>query len=70
MISEISRILADFRSCFTRTAAFNWFVTVVFGFIVRIDLCGASSFVRWLGIKPSLYTAHALLFPGIVLAIE
>jgi hypothetical protein len=44
MISEISRILASFRPCFTRTASFNWFVTVVFGFIVRIDMCGASSF--------------------------
>jgi len=62
MISEISRILAIFRPCFTRTAAFNWFVTVVFGFIVRIDLCGASSFVRWLGIKPTLYTAMLAFF--------
>jgi len=57
MISEISRILASFRPCFTRMAAFNWFIIVVFGFIVRIDLCGASSFVRWLGIDPALYTA-------------
>jgi hypothetical protein len=62
MISEISRILSEFRSCFTRAAAFHWFVTVVFGFIVRIDLCGASSFVRWLGIKPALYTAMLSFF--------
>jgi hypothetical protein len=62
MIGEISRILAGFRSCFTRTAAFNWFVTVMFGFIVRIDLCGASSFVRWLGIEPALYTAMLFFF--------
>ena len=62
MIREISGILADFRSCFTRSAAFNWFVTVVFGFIVRIDLCGASAFVRWLGIEPSLYTAMLSFF--------
>jgi hypothetical protein len=57
MIREISRILACFRPCFTRRAAFRWFATVVFGFIVRIDLCGASSFVRWLGVKPALYTS-------------
>ena len=62
MISEISRILASFRPCFTRTAAFKWFVIVVFGFIVRIDLCGASSFVRWLGIEPTLYTAMLSFF--------
>ena len=62
MISEINRILASFRPCFTRTAAFNWFATVVFGFIVRIDLCGASSFIRWLGIKPALYTSMLSFF--------
>jgi len=62
MIREISAILAGFRSCFSRAAAFNWFVTVVFGFIVRIDLCGASAFVRWLGIEPALYTAMLSFF--------
>ena len=62
MIREISRILESFRPCFTRTASFNWFCTVVFGLVVRIDLCGASSFVRWLGIKPALYTAMLSFF--------
>lgn len=62
MIKEISRILESFRPCFARTAAFKWFCTVVFGFIVRIDLCGASSFVRWLGLKPELYTAMLSFF--------
>jgi hypothetical protein len=62
MIREISAILAGFRPCFTRTAAFNWFVTVVFGFIVRIDLCGASAFVRWLGLEPALYTTMLSFF--------
>ncbi len=62
MISEISRILANFRSCFRRKAAFNWFVVIVFGFIVRIDHCGVSSFVRWLSINPSLYTTLLSFF--------
>ena len=62
MISEISRILAAFRPCFTRKAAFKWFAVVVFGFIVRIDNCGVSSFVRWLSMKPSLYTALLSFF--------
>ena len=57
MISHISCILAAFRACFSRTAAFHWFVVVIFGFIVRLDQCGVSSFVRWLGIDPKLYTA-------------
>jgi hypothetical protein len=62
MIREISAILAGFRSCFSRTAAVKWFVAVVFGFFVRIDLCGASALVRWLGIEPSLYTAMLSFF--------
>lgn len=57
MIRQIGQILASFRSCFSRTAAYHWFVVVVFGFIVRLDHCGVSSFVRWLGIKPELYTS-------------
>lgn len=62
MINEISRILIQFRSCFSREAAFNWFVVVIFGFMVRLDHHGVSSFVRWLCIKPRLYTALLSFF--------
>ena len=62
MIRQISRILESFRPCFSCMAAFNWFCPVVFGFIVRIDLSGASSFVRWLGLKPDMYTAMISFF--------
>ena len=68
MIGEISRILAGFRSCFTRTAAFNWFVTVMFGFIVRIDLCGGQFLCALAGHRACAIYGHALLFPGVVLA--
>ena len=44
MINEIGRILVKFRPCFSRKAAFNWFVIV--GFIVRLDHYGVNSFVR------------------------
>ena len=62
MINEISRILLKFRTCFSRNAAFNWFVIVIVGFIIRLDHYGVSSFVRWLCIKPSLYTALLSFF--------
>ena len=62
MISHISRILEAFRPCFARQAAYHWFTVVVPGFMVRIDQCGVSSFVRWLGIEPSLYTALLSFF--------
>jgi hypothetical protein len=60
MIREISAILKGFRSCFARAAAPNWFAAGVFDFLVRIDLCGATAFVRWLGTEP----AHFPFFSG------
>ncbi len=62
MIATVSRILSEFRSCFSRNASFNWFVVTVFGFMVRLDHYGVSSFVRWLNLKPSLYTAMLSFF--------
>lgn len=51
MMKIISHILSDFHNCFSRTAAFNWFVIVIFGFMVRLDHYGVSVFVRWLQLK-------------------
>jgi len=48
MINEINHILLLFRSCFSHEAAFNWFVIVVMGFIVRLDHHGVTSMIRWL----------------------
>ncbi|MCP3680810.1 MAG: transposase [Gammaproteobacteria bacterium] len=62
MINEISIILLLFRECFSRTASFNWFVVVIIGFILRLDHHGASSIIRWVGLKPSLYTALLSFF--------
>jgi len=62
MIEEISLILLQFRDCFSRPAAFNWFVIVIMGFIVRIDHHGVTSMIRWLGLKPCLYTALLSFF--------
>ncbi len=62
MIHEINAILLEFQSCFSRNAAFNWFVIVNMGFILRLDHHGVSSIIRWLAIKPSLYTALIAFF--------
>lgn len=62
MISIISQMLMQFRSCFSRNAAFKWFVIVITGFIVRLDHHGVTSIIRWLGLKPSLYTALLSFF--------
>jgi hypothetical protein len=62
MTNEIWRILKEFRGCFSRQAAFNWFVVVIMGFMVRLDQHGVSSMIRWLALKPSLYTAFVSFF--------
>jgi hypothetical protein len=70
MINEISRILEQFRSCFSRSAAFNWFVVVIFGFMVRLDHHGVSSFVPVAVYKaPALHIA-AFVFQVIVVGPE
>jgi hypothetical protein len=62
MITEINQILLKFRNCFSHQAAFNWFVIIVMGFILRLDHHGVSSIIRWLAIRPSLYTALLAFF--------
>jgi hypothetical protein len=71
MINEISTILSMFRECFSRKAAFHWFVIVIMGFILRLDHHGVSSIIRWLGLVGafSLY-GFAVLFQGFLLATQ
>ncbi|HOH72341.1 MAG TPA: hypothetical protein PLU95_04095 [Syntrophales bacterium] len=51
-----------FRDCFSRTAAFEWFVIVVAGFLFRLDHHGVSSIIRWLALDSDLYTALISFF--------
>lgn len=55
MLNELSAILLAFSSCFSRDAAFCWFVVIVFGLIVRLDFHGVTSFIRWLALEPDQY---------------
>lgn len=55
MLNELSAILLAFSSCFSRDAAFYWFIVIVFGLIVRLDFHGVTSFVRWLALEPDYY---------------
>ena len=59
MITEINTLLCLFRDCFSRGAAFSWFVIMMVGFMVRLDHHGVTSMVRWLHLDASHY--HALL---------
>jgi hypothetical protein len=55
LISVSESILWQFHFCFSRRAAFGWFVIVVMAFIIRCDHCGVSSVVRWLFLNPDYY---------------
>jgi hypothetical protein len=55
MWSCIQPVLLRFRPCFSRSAAYFWFLIIVSGFIIRLDHLGTSSFVRWLFLNPDCY---------------
>lgn len=52
MLKFISEILLSFSSCFSRKAAFEWFIVIVVGFMVRSDLLGITSVIRDLALNP------------------
>lgn len=55
MLNLLEKVLYQFRPCFSRQAAFFWFLIVMVGFLVRLDHQGVSSFVRWLFLDPACY---------------
>jgi hypothetical protein len=55
-------ILLAFSPCFSRVAAFQWFVVIILGLIVRLDFHGVTSFVRWLALDPEHYETILCFF--------
>ena len=55
MLKFISEILLSFYPCFSRTVAFEWFVILVMGFMVRSDSLGITSVIRDLTLNPKVY---------------
>ncbi len=62
MFHFMNEIMEGFRKCFSREAAFHWFVIVVIGLMVRSDHLGVTSFIRELGIRPELYESMLHFF--------
>ena len=62
MIKFIDNIISEFRACFTRNAAFEWFAVIVIGFIVRSDSMGVTSVIRDLCINECLYSTMMHFF--------
>lgn len=57
MLKFLEEHLMRFRSCFTRTATFRWFVVIIMGFMARLDQLGITSIIRALEILPQKYTS-------------
>ena len=55
MFRQIEQLFGQFRPCFSRKAAFGWFVTVVIGFMLRGDQLGVTSIIRDLSLSPRCY---------------
>lgn len=55
MLNELSTILLAFSPCFSRVAAFRWFVVIILGFLIRLDFHGVTSLIRWLALDPKYY---------------
>lgn len=55
MLILLDKFLLGFRCCFSRNAAFGWFVIIIMGFVVRFDHQGVTSFIRWLFLDPQYY---------------
>lgn len=55
MFAHLELILQDLRPCFSRQAAFEGFVIIILGFLIRCDHSGITSIVRWLFLTPESY---------------
>ena len=55
MLNFIENILCHFESCFSRKAAFRWFVVIIMGLMLRSDKLGVTSIIRDLALAPGCY---------------
>jgi hypothetical protein len=62
MLKFMNEILSAFRACFSRAAAFEWFVVIVVGLMVRSDHLGVTSIVRDLALGARHYESMLHFF--------
>lgn len=62
MINYIDKVLCHFESCFSRKAAFCWFVTIIMGLMLRSDKLGLTSVIRDLALVPNCYLSMLHFF--------
>ncbi|BCJ96316.1 hypothetical protein acsn021_38850 [Anaerocolumna cellulosilytica] len=55
MLEYIDKIFNNFKSCFSRQSAFQWFVVIIVGFMIRSDKIGTTSVIRDLALSSKIY---------------
>jgi len=70
VLKQLDIFLGEFSACFSRTAAFYWFVIVIVGFIMRRDVRGVTSMVRCLNLCPKLYETMLCFFRATSWSLE
>ena len=70
MLKFMNEVLSAFRTCFSRTAAFEWFVVIVVGLMVRSDHLGVTSIVRDLALHPRHYESMIHFFRSSAWSLE
>ncbi len=62
MWNYIVKILSCFRTSFSRKKAYGWFVTIILGFMTRLDKLGVSSVIRSMALRPESYESMMHFF--------
>ena len=62
MSEFVEQSLEKFRGCFSRKAAFRWFVLIIIAFILRDDHLGVTATIRTLDLDPACYEAMIHFF--------
>ena len=62
MINFIDKVLCYFESCFSRRAAFHWFVTIIIRLMLRSDKLALTSLIRDLALNPGCYLSMLNFF--------
>ena len=70
MLNFIENQLSSFKSCFSRSAAYRWFVVVIVGLLARTDFLGVTSIIRCLAISPSRYESLLHFFRSDAFSIQ
>ena len=70
ILSFLESTLSAFRRCFSRTAAYRWFVVVICGLMVRTDHLGVTSIIRALGLPEKKYECLIHFFHSVAYSLK